>query len=195
MPISNETIQNLFADLGIATEHQSQALQQLAAADSRFLKDLKLNVGSVLNSGHIDRKHCLLLALSVAANERNEVLCAAFTALSEKEGASAAEIAETYACASLMAANNILYRFRHFMHDSSFYNNAPAGMRMSTMMNPVLGKEFFELMSLAISAVNGCERCVTAHEQSVKQHGASEARVFDAIRLASVIRSLSVAIG
>jgi alkyl hydroperoxide reductase subunit D len=63
---------------------------------------------------------------------------------------------------------------------------------MNVMMNPVLGKEFFELMSLVISAVNGCERCVTSHENSVKQHGATEQRIYDAIRLAAVIKSLCV---
>ena len=57
-------------------------------------------------------------------------------------------------------------------------------------MNPVLGKEFFELMSLVVSAVNGCELCVRAHEESVLKHDATEARVFDAIRLASVIKGL-----
>jgi alkyl hydroperoxide reductase subunit D len=192
MSLQNETIQQLFTDLGISGTHESAALQQLASAESRFLKDLKLNVGSVLNGSNIDRKQAVLLALAVAANEKHAVLTEAFRALAAKEGATDAEIAETFACVSVMAANNILYRFRHFMHDVSFYDNAPAGMRMSTMMNPVLGKEFFELMSLALSAVNGCERCVTAHERSVKEHGATEARIFDAIRLASVIRSLAV---
>jgi alkyl hydroperoxide reductase subunit D len=65
---------------------------------------------------------------------------------------------------------------------------------MSVMMSPVLGKELFELMSLVVSAVNGCERCVTSHEASVKQHGASEPRIYDAMRLAAVIRSLCVII-
>jgi alkyl hydroperoxide reductase subunit D len=62
---------------------------------------------------------------------------------------------------------------------------------MNIMMNPVLGKEFFELVSLAVSAVNGCEMCVKSHEQSVLQAGSSEQRIWDAIRLASIITSLS----
>jgi len=53
----------------------------------------------------------------------------------------------------------------------------------------VMGKEFFELMSLAISAVNGCEMCVTAHENSLMELGSSEERVFDAVRIASVVVS------
>ncbi|RYZ47836.1 MAG: alkylhydroperoxidase, partial [Sphingobacteriales bacterium] len=73
-----------------------------------------------------------------------------------------------------------------------YYNTTPAGLRMSIMMSPVLGKEFFELVSLMVSALNGCELCVTSHEASVKQHGASEARIYDAIRLGAVMKSLIV---
>lgn len=188
--IQNETIQNLFKDLGIAPEHTSPSLQALVAADSRFIKDLKLNVSTVLGSANLTRKEALLLALAVAINERQELLTRAFSRLAAAEGASEAEIAEIHACTALMVTNNVFYRFRHYMADSEYYNNQPAGLRMSIMMNPVSGKEFFELVSLMISAVNGCQRCVTSHEHSVKQHGAAEPRIYDAIRLGAVIKSL-----
>lgn len=192
--IQHETLANLFKELGIDADHRNAGLQKLAAADSRFIKDLKLNVSAVLGGQNINRKEALLLALSVAANEKNEALISAFQKLAAAEGAGDAELAETHACASVMAANNIFYRFRHYMHGNEHYNNTPAGLRMSVMMNPVLGKELFELMSLVVSAVNGCERCVTSHEASVKQHGATEARVYDAMRLAAVMKSLCVII-
>jgi alkyl hydroperoxide reductase subunit D len=142
----------------------------------------------------MNRKEAAMMALSVAVNEKNGVLINAFDQMARKEGASDAEIAEVHTCTALMVTNNVFYRFRHYMHDNVFYNNTPAGLRMSSMMNPVMGKELFELMSLMVSALNGCERCVTSHEHSVRQHGASEARVYDAIRLGAVIRSLSVII-
>jgi alkyl hydroperoxide reductase subunit D len=126
-------------------------------------------------------------------NEKNEILINAFTTLAEKEGAGEAEISETLACTSLLNANNVFYRFRHFMHSEN-YNNMPAGIKMTVMGNPVLGKEFFELMSLVVSSLNGCEMCVTSHEKSVKMHGASESRIFDSIRLAAVIKSLCTVI-
>lgn len=190
----NETIINMFADLQVDSAHTSIALQKLSAADSRFLKDLKLNVAAILGSNNMNRKETALLALSVAANEKNDALLGAFERLARKEEATDAEIAEVFACTALMNTNNIFYRFRHYMHDVTYYNNTPAGLRMSSMMNPALGKEFFELVSLVISAVNGCERCVTSHEHSVKQHGATEPRIYDAIRLAGVIKSLCVVV-
>lgn len=188
----NETIQNLFADLNIPADYKSESLEKLAAVDSRYLKDLKLNVGTVLKSSNINKKEAYLLALAVAVNEKSTLLISAFEALAKKEEASDAEIAEIHACTSLMNTNNIFYRFRHYLHQNQYYNNTPAGLRMSIMMSPVLGKEFFELTSLVVSALNGCELCVTSHEASVKQHGATEARIYDAIRLGAVIKSLVV---
>lgn len=188
----NETIQNLFADLNIPADYKSESLEKLAAVDSRYLKDLKLNVGAVLKSTNINKKEACLLALSVAVNEKSAVLVSAFETLARKEEASDAEIAEIHACTSLMNTNNIFYRFRHYLPQNQYYNNTPAGLRMSIMMSPVLGKEFFELTSLVVSALNGCELCVTSHEASVKQHGATEARIYDAIRLGAVIKSLVV---
>lgn len=186
----NETILNLFAELNIDTSHTTHSLEKLAAVDSRFIRDLKLNVSSVLGSAHIDKKESYLLALSVAINSKNEMLTKAFEDLAIKEGATQDVIADTHACTAVMNVNNVFYRFKHYMDGVEYYEKQPAGLRMNVMMNPSMGKELFELMSLVVSALNGCERCVASHENSVKQHGASEPRIFDAIRLASVIKSL-----
>jgi alkyl hydroperoxide reductase subunit D len=190
----NETILAIFTELGIPAEHTSPSLQALASSESRFLKDLKLNVAGVLKSTNFSKKETSLIALSVAVNQKNDILIKALSILAKNEGASENEIAEVHACTSLMNANNVLYRFRHWLPENTYYNNTPAGIRMSIMMNPVLGKELFEIISLAVSAINGCEMCVTSHENSVKQHGGTEAKIFDAIRIAAVIKSLSTII-
>lgn len=190
MITQSETIKSLFEFLGVDTNHTSPSLERLAEADSRFLRDLKLNVTGVLSSSNLSKKETSLLALSVAINEKNTVLIQSFEKMAAQEGATLQEIAEIHACTAVMNVNNIFYRFRHYMAGSEYYEKQPAGIRMSVMMNPVNGKEFFELTSLVVSAVNGCERCVTSHEHSVKEHGATEPRIYDAIRLAAVIKSL-----
>ena len=192
-PVVNETLQNLLQDLGIDPSYTSSSLASLATVNNRYIKDLKLNVSTTLSSSNLTRKEAYLLALSVAVTEKHGVLIAAFERLAAKEGATAEEIAETHGYASLLSLNNVFYRFRHYMGDNEFYNKQPAGLRMSLMMNPVMGKGLFELMSLVISAVNGCEKCVVSHERSVKEHNASEPRIYDAIRLGAVIRGLCVA--
>ncbi len=189
-PIANETLQNMFLELGVSPDHTSKSLVALAGVNNRYIRDLKLNVSAVLGSLNLTKKEAYMLALSVAVCEKCEVLVDAFEALSLKEGATADEIAETHGCASIMGVNNIFYRFRHYMHDTEYYNRQPAGLRMSLMMNPAMGKPLFELMSLVISAINDCERCVGSHEHSVKEQGADEPRIYDAIRLGAVIKGL-----
>ena len=185
----HETIKELLADLGLQPEYTNATLQHLGNADSKYLRDLKLNVKAVLTSDHLSAKETHLLALAITTNNTNEILSNAFAAKAKDQGATEAEIADAQACASLLSANNVLYRFRHFVEKEA-YNNAPARLRMNIMMNPVLGKEFFELVSLAVSAVNGCEMCVKSHEQSVLAAGSNESKIWDAIRIASIITSL-----
>jgi len=193
-PINNETIAGLLQELGMDPAFSSNSLSSLATANNRYLKDLKLNVTSTLGTANLTRKEAYMIALAVAVNERHPELVNAFEQLAKKEGASIEEVGEVHACASIMGINNIFYRFRHYMHDVEYYNKQSAGLRMSVLMNPIMGKSLFELVSLVVSAVNGCERCVVAHERSVKEeHGASEPRIYDAIRLGAVIKGLCTA--
>jgi lipoyl-dependent peroxiredoxin subunit D len=182
----------LLKDLGLDESSLTHDLKLLANTNGgRYLRDLKINVNNSLNAETLQKKEALLLALSVAANEKCEVIEQAFTKLAQNEGATDDQIAEVISCTSLLNANNVYYRFRHFMQED-FYNKAQAGIRMSIMANPVNGKEFFELISLAVSALNGCEMCVTSHEKALGAQGTSKQRIHDAVRLAAVIKSLCV---
>jgi alkyl hydroperoxide reductase subunit D len=187
--ITNETVENLFKDLDLTAEHVTSRLERLMHSEARYIKDLKINVSNMLNSKNLTKKESYLISLAVAVNQKHEALQQSFTRLALKEGASEEEIAEAISITSLMNVNNVFYRFRHYM-DHEYYNQTPAGIKMSIMLNPVSGKEFFELLSLVISALNGCEMCVRSHEDSVKQHGASRDRIFDAVRLGAVIKGL-----
>lgn len=191
IPAATNTKKSLFESLNLSEDLESNLIDRFNEVDSRFLKDLKINVGNVLKGQNLTEKEAALLALSVAINEKNTALRAALEELASNHGATPAEILEVAAAVSVMNANNVFYRFKHFMHTNQNYQTMPAGIRMSVMMNPVLGKEFFELLSLGVSALNGCEQCVTSHEASVKSHGGSEARIFDTIRLVSVIKSFT----
>jgi alkyl hydroperoxide reductase subunit D len=190
-----ETKIDFLKDLGLDENTKIPALEMMSDGETKYLRDLRVNVKNVLTSTNIQSKESYLLALSIAVNEKNDLLVKSFTEKAKELEASEAEIAETIACASMLASNNVFYRFRHFTKETNpAYQTMPAGIKMNVMMNPVLGKELFELMSLAVSAVNGCESCVNSHEESVRKLGASDARIFDAIRLASVIRGLTLII-
>jgi len=185
---STELINELLQSVGVDTNYRTNSLTLLEKGESRYLRDLKLNLASTLTSDHLSAKECALLGLSAAVNNHNILLTAYYTRYAEEQGATAAETGEAAGCASLLASNNVFYRFRHFTQKEK-YTQIPARIRMQLMMKPVTGKEFFELMSLAISAINGCEMCVNAHEDGLIKLGTSEERIFDAVRIASIVTS------
>ncbi|MDR3625508.1 MAG: carboxymuconolactone decarboxylase family protein [Ignavibacteriaceae bacterium] len=194
MPL-NETKIDLLKDLSLNENDHLPNLESMSEGETKYLRDLRINLKNTLSSENLNLKEAYLIALAIAANEGNKILTGAFTSLAKLNNASGSEIAEAIACASMLASNNVFYRFKHFIKGSNEnYQSMPAGIKMNVMMNPILGKELFELTSLAVSAVNGCESCVNSHEESVRKLGASEARIFDAIRLASVVRGLCVAV-
>lgn len=191
--ITNTTDQatSFLKELGLPEDHLTQNFKLLADTDNRYLRDLKINVNNALNAETLSKKEAYLLAYGVAVNDKKDALKKAFYQSAINEGATEKELAEVLACTSLLNANNVYYRFRHFMNDET-YNNTQAGIRMSIMASPVLGKEFFELTSLVISALNGCELCVTSHEKALLNHGTTKQRIHDSIRIGAVIRSLAV---
>jgi len=185
---STEIINEILSAVAVDTAYRTASLDLLEKGQSRYLRDLKLNLTSTLSSEHLSAKEIGLLGVSIAVNNNNKPLTDFYTSFARNNEASDEEIAEAAACASLLASNNIFYRFRHFTQKEK-YGQIPARIRMQIMMKPVTGKEFFELMSLAISAVNGCEMCVNAHEDSLIKMGTAEERIFDAVRLASLVTS------
>ena len=180
-----DTVNELLEVLGM---EEATGGMTAEAASPRYLRDLKLNLKGTLKSQHLSDKETHLMALALVVNAGKFRLVESFRYKSLQQGATEEEVAEVVACASLMSANNVLYRFRHYMQ-SDEYNRLPARFRMNIMMSPVNGKEFFELISLAISTVNGCEMCIRSHEASLRELGTSSERIFDAVRLASIMES------
>jgi lipoyl-dependent peroxiredoxin subunit D len=188
-----ETRKDLLADLGLA-DTTYPALNAFVAGDHKYIRDLRINLKNTLESANLGgKKQAYLLALAVAANERSNHVANAFATSAKKEGATEAEVAEAYAIASLLATLNVFYRFRHFS-DNKQYETMQAGIKMTIMARPVLSKLFFELTSLVVSAVNGCQVCVNSHEIAVRNEGGTPELIFDAIRLGAVVRGLCVAL-
>ena len=186
----NETLEGLLNNINYHLD-APKALIDMGNTEARYLKDLKINIGNALKYESLSEKESALLALSVAINEKIKSLENAFIEKAKLAGASQEEILETYACVSLLNVNNVFYRFRHFTK-KEFYQTTPAGIKMTVMGNPTMGKEFFELMSLGISSLNGCELCVNAHEESLIKMGTNQQRIYDTIRLFANMKGLSV---
>jgi alkyl hydroperoxide reductase subunit D len=186
MSETTEVIKELLESIHVSGDYRNSSLSLLEKGESRYIRDLKVNFNSTLTSEHLSAKEIGLIGVSIAANNHNTILTDFYTSFSVSASASAEDIAEAVACASLLSSNNVFYRFRHYTQKEK-YTQIPARIRMQIMVKPLTGKEFFELLSLAVSAVNGCEMCVNAHEDSLIKLGTSEERIFDAVRIASLV--------
>lgn len=159
-----------------------------------YAKDLALNLSSVLGgtitSMTEEQRWGVALACAIAtghAQLRDAVLEDAKLIGGE------ALVEDARAAAALMAMNNVFYRFRHYV-DKETYAQRPARLRMQRIAKPATDKASFELMCLAVSAINGCEVCVRSHEAAVLENGLTEEAVFDAVRIAATLRGVAVSL-
>lgn len=174
----------------IATE---SAIATLAGRFPAAAKDAKLNLKTVLKSSNLSETQVWGTALSCAYNEGKPALIEAVQA-EGVEWLTEEVVADAQAVASLMSMNNVYYRFRH-MIGKPVYSQIPAKLRMTAMARPKTDRHSFELFSLAVSAINGCEQCIQSHEKVLVDGGVKEEVIHDAVRIAAVIRSASVTLG
>ena len=157
-------------------------------------KDTKLNLsnlfGNVDSSGlTTDQFYGTALSLVYAMDDKELIAAVEAEAEGKVEAnvVSAAKIAAT-----LMAMNNIYYRFVHLCSDKQFAK-MPAGLRMNAMANPGVEKADFELFSLAVSALNGCGMCIDSHVGVLVKHGVSAQAIQTSIKLAAVLNAARTA--
>ena len=155
-----------------------------------WARDLRVNLGNVLQSEHLSEQQLWGTALAVATATRNEALLAAVRA-DASERLSEEAYADALTAASLMAMNNIYYRFVHLVPEQS-YGKMPARLRMQGMAQHSVPKGDFELWSLAVSAINGCGMCLAAHGRTLVNEGITREAIQDAVRLASVLHAAAV---
>ncbi|RUO27166.1 alkyl hydroperoxide reductase [Aliidiomarina minuta] len=156
-------------------------------------KDTKLNLSNLFSnvdaSGMTpDQFYGTALSLAYTLNDA-ELIAAIEAEAADKIEANVIEAAKL--AASLMAMNNIYYRFIHLSSDKQFAK-LPAGLRMNGMANPGVDKADFELYSLAVSALNGCGMCIDAHVKTLLDHNVSAQAIQASVKLAAVLNSAKV---
>ena len=160
-----------------------------------YARDLKLNLSSVLTpqgAPGLNEKQIAAVATATAIAARNPRLTMAI------ESWAAAHLDESYitaarAAAAIMGMNNVYYRFLHLV-ETPDYQNLPARLRMNVIGSPGIDKLDFELLALAVSAVNACGMCVVAHERKLRAGNVGIESIQSAIRIASVIHAVAVAL-
>lgn len=157
-----------------------------------YAKDLKLNLSTVLSergSPGLSEQQRLGVALASAIAARNTKLARELETTLRPE-MEVAIIEAAHAAAAIMGMNNVYYRFVH--EAGGDYANMPARLRMNVIANPGVEKADFELMSIAVSAVNGCGLCIKSHERTLRGEGLTAETIQSAIRIAATIHAVAV---
>ena len=167
-------------------------IEQLKDRIPDFAKDVRLNLSSMAGDESLPEQTRYGLFLACAVATRNPAVMSAFEALAAEKLTPAASAAAK-AAASVMAMNNIYYRFVHLASNKE-YAAMPARLRMNIIGNPGVDKADFELWSLAVSAINGCGACIDSHEKVLQNAGVTASTIQTAVRFAAIIQSVAVAI-
>lgn len=158
-----------------------------------YAKDLKLNLSSVLKpegAPGLTTTQIYGVALAAAIGSRNLALTEQIEAL-VREHLDEATISGVKAAAAIMGMNNVYYRFLHLVDDKE-YASLPARLRMNIIAKPGIEKVDFELYSLAVSVINACGMCVTAHERELRKRELGREAIQSTVRIASVIHAVAV---
>jgi len=157
-----------------------------------YARDLKLNLGTVLTpqgSPGLSETQIWSVAFATAIAARNVEFARAIETLAN-EKLDTAHLTAARSAAAIMGMNNVYYRFLHLVEDGE-YQTLPARLRMNVIGNPGIDRDDFELLSLAVSAVNGCGLCIKAHERKLRKHGTSRESIQSAVRIASTIHAVA----
>jgi len=166
------------------------SIDELKSKIPDYAKDLKLNLSALFNDpmGMTDQQLYGTALASALASRNSDVIAAIYGEAKEHLSEDALKAAK--GAASIMAMNNVYYRFVHLLENDDF-KKLPAKLRMNIMMNPGVDKEDFELWSTAVSAVNGCGMCIQGHVNELLKRNVSKEAVQHAARIGSVIQAIA----
>jgi alkyl hydroperoxide reductase subunit D len=168
------------------------SIEALKEALPEYAKDQKLNLSSLLNDSVLTPQQRWGALVATALASRNTRVVADIVGEAQQH-LSPEALQAAKAAASIMAMNNIYYRFVHLAHDAD-YQSMPAKLRMNVIAKPGVEKVDFELWSLAVSAINGCGMCIESHDRVLKEHGVSKEAIQQAVRIAAVIHAVAATI-
>ncbi len=159
--------------------------------ETSVYRDLSLNFKKLTGDGLMTPQERWMTTLAVATALQDRELSLLAVGCLKALDVPQDQIHEASQVAGIMGMNNVYYKFKTFLAEEAKDLYTRAGLRMQSLMKPAVGKATFELLSLAVSAVNGCPTCVSSHERALVSLGMEPDRIHDSVRLAAVIKGLN----
>ena len=163
--------------------------QLLGEPQTAVARDLSLNLKRLLTESALKAEEAPLALLATAMSVGHQALAQFAEQELTANGMAAESIREAKESAAIMGMLNTYYRFRHMIAKDDDYRTA--GLRMTALAKPVLGKERFEMLAFAVSVLNGCENCIRSHEKVLRDAGVAAEAVHDLARMAAVVKGLA----
>jgi len=159
-------------------------IDQLIENTGDYAKDIRLNFSTHLRQQtDLTPQQAWGTVLASAIATGNAALIAAAFEQSR-------EFLSAKAAATIMAMNNIYYRFQHLASNKK-YATIPAKLRMNAIRTHGSDPVDFELWCTAVSAINGCGACVDSHEKVLREKGVAEEKILAAVRIASIVHAIA----
>lgn len=162
-------------------------LETLKTQIPEFAKDARVNLTRVLTpegAPDLTEAQIQAVALTTAYALKNDKLIQALS-----EGASDDVVEASKNAALSMSMSNIYYRFVHLVEDKDLMK-LPVNLRMQSMQSPSVPQLDFEMMTLAVSVVNGCGLCMSSHKQKLVKEGGTLLAIQSVARIASVLHQV-----
>jgi alkyl hydroperoxide reductase subunit D len=164
------------------------ALAPVKAVIPDEAKDLRLNLGGVIERSSLTPEEAVGAALAAAIMARSADLVEAFEAVDvltpeHRAGARTA--------AALMAMNTTWYPYVELADDAELAT-APAGLRMNAYTTRGgLSQEHFELYCLSAAIVGKCHKCIASHTAELRKAGRTTEQLRDVGRIAATVNGVA----
>ncbi|MGY3804139.1 carboxymuconolactone decarboxylase family protein [Pigmentibacter ruber] len=157
-------------------------------------KDLKLNFTKLLSTENLNTEEKLLLLICISKTLDFQELYHSVLEVANLSKIAHSSINEAKQIPAIMGMLNTYYKFKFFSEKNPQSNNINYGapnLRMQSLMNPNMPKETFELLSIAVSILNSCEKCVIAHEKALLELSVPAQKIHATMKFAAVTKGLS----
>ncbi|MFN3430439.1 MAG: carboxymuconolactone decarboxylase family protein, partial [Candidatus Sericytochromatia bacterium] len=100
-------------------------------------------------------------------------------------GFSDEQVTEAVEAAAIYAMINLYFSFREDIDQPEYES---AGLTMTGVARPAIGKHQMERLAMALSVLNKCKPCVRYHEAKLRELGSRPDEIRDLARLAAVVK-------
>lgn len=162
------------------------ALQQFGHSEA-FLRDFFMNFKKfVCSDGALDQRAKAIIAYAAACQAKCGPWIDVLAGRAKSQGITDAQLIEIAALVATNAMYNTFFKFRD-LSGSELFSGMGVGLRAHTLSSTSFNEKQTELISTAVSVLNGCKPCTSGHVESGRKLGLSDEQLLEAVQCAATV--------